>query len=253
MTSLNKLIKTVETLRSPEGCPWDKEQTFSSLIPCILEECYELVDAIEKKDTENIIEECGDVLLQIIMIATIATETQLFSLDTIADTVNTKMIRRHPHVFGDKKLDTSDEVLNQWEAIKKKEHSSTSIMDPLPQLPALQKAEKIQKRAAKQGFDWNTSQEAFEKVTEELAEFQTELTKSANHQLREEEAGDLLFAIVNVLRKESINPETALRKANEKFIKRYQAMEKLNDEFGTLPLEEKEKLWKQAKQLTQPK
>ena len=96
MTSLNKLIKTVETLRSPEGCPWDKEQTFSSLIPCILEECYELVEAIEKKDTENIIEECGDVLLQVIMIATIATETQLFSLDTIADTVNTKMIRRHP-------------------------------------------------------------------------------------------------------------------------------------------------------------
>ena len=125
MYFLKKLTKTVEKLRSPTGCPWDKEQTFKSLIPCIIEECYELIEAIETDKNEHIIEECGDVLLQIIMIATIASETNIFSLETIAEHVNEKMIRRHPHVFSNIKITTSNDVLNQWDKIKEKEKKNS--------------------------------------------------------------------------------------------------------------------------------
>ncbi|MBH38506.1 nucleoside triphosphate pyrophosphohydrolase [bacterium] len=253
MKSLNELIKTIETLRSPQGCPWDKEQTFKTLIPCIIEECYELVEAIESDDSEHIIEECGDVLLQVVMIATIANETQLFSLQSIAEHVNTKMIKRHPHVFKHTTIKTSKDVLQQWESIKQKEKPSQSNMDNIPPLPALVKAEKIQKKAAQDGFDWNHTHDAIKKIKEEINEFNHELKQNHNQDTLEEEAGDLLFSIINVLRKENINPETALRKANHKFISRYKTMESLSPNFKSLSLEKKEVLWKKAKQLTQSK
>jgi len=253
MYFLKKLTKTVEKLRSPTGCPWDKEQTFKSLIPCIIEECYELIEAIETDKNEHIIEECGDVLLQIIMIATIASETNIFSLETIAEHVNEKMIRRHPHVFSNAKITTSNDVINQWDKIKEKEKITQSTMDKIPQLPALLKAEKIQKKAAKAGFDWNHTDDAIKKITEETQEFKEELKKDHNHEKIEEEAGDLLFAIINVLRKENINPETALRKTNNKFIARYKKMETLAPNFNSLTLTQKEKLWQQAKHLIKTK
>ncbi len=250
MTHLDQLIETVDILRSPQGCPWDREQTFNSLIPCIIEECYELVEAIETNITENIIEEAGDVLLQVIMIATIANETSTFSIQTIAETVNQKMIARHPHVFNKTTLNTADEVLKQWDDIKEREKPRQSQLDNIPPLPALIKAEKIQKRAAKDGFDWDKTTDAIKKVSEEIHEFSHELNKNNNQESLEEEAGDLLFAIINVLRKENINPETALRKANQKFITRYQTMESLSADFKALSLTDKEKLWVKAKQLT---
>ena len=253
MQSLDDLIKTVEKLRSPEGCPWDKEQTFKSLVPCIIEECYELVEAIESDTVDAIIEECGDVLLQVIMIATIAKETKTFSIQTIAEHVNEKMIRRHPHVFQKTTIKTSNEVLEQWDSIKEKEKQTTSKMDGIPHLPALIKAEKIQKKAAKSGFDWENTNDAIQKINEEINEFKEELKQDQNNEKIEEEAGDLLFAIINVLRKEKINPETALRKANNKFITRYKTMESLSSNFETLTLDEKEILWKKAKELTKSK
>lgn len=248
MHAISKLKDIVATLRSPNGCPWDKEQTFQSLIPCIIEEAYELVDAIESQDTQHIIEELGDVLLHVIMICHIATETSLFNLDIIADQASSKMIRRHPHVFGNKTASTVTDVLSHWEAAKDQETPHASSIKDIPNLPALLKAEKIQKKASKSGFDWPTIDGAIQKIHEELKEFEETLTQN-NKTHREEEAGDLLFAVVNVLRKQDINAEEALRKANNKFIKRYTHMESLHDDFQSLSLEEKESLWQQVKSL----
>tara|TARA_B100001989_G_C24509165_1_gene449400 strand:- start:257 stop:1015 length:759 start_codon:yes stop_codon:yes gene_type:complete len=250
MQEVAKLSAIVKTLRAPGGCPWDREQTFLSLIPCIIEEAYELVDALESGNINDIIEECGDSLLQVIMLATIAAETDRFNLGSIADAAAEKMIRRHPHVFADKQLNNVNEVLTQWDEIKQTEKTYDSVMDNIPQLPALLKAQKIQKRASKVGFDWPDTAGAIKKITEETAEFEQALQQQDTHDI-EAEAGDLLFAIVNVLRKENINAEEALRKANKKFVKRYKKMEQLTPSFNELNLDQKEALWDQAKKLCQ--
>ena len=248
MNQFDTLLSTVEKLRGPNGCEWDKQQTFESLTPCIIEEAYELVDAIELKNNKKIVEELGDYLLQVILISVIASEKNLFFIQDVLNGVNQKMINRHPHVFGNSKFLESKDVILQWEEIKDKELSEASLMDSIASLPALLKAEKIQKRAAKVNFDWPNISGAIDKLSEELHEFSQALQENCSKDHIEEEAGDILFAIVNVLRKCNINSEEALRKANTKFVERFKEMERLTkNSLKDLTLEEKESVWKQAK------
>ena len=248
MKSLEILVSTVETLRSPNGCEWDKKQTFDSLKTCIIEEAYELVDAIESNDKNKLIEELGDYLLQVIMICTIASETGIFNLDIVALNVNKKMIDRHPHVFKDTQHLNEKQVIDQWEKIKETEHKKKSVMEDIPTMPSLLKAEKIQKRASRVGFDWPNVSDTIDKLEEEISEFKNALASNCQEQI-EEEAGDILFSLVNVLRKCNLNSEDVLRRANKKFISRFSEMEKLsNYTLDKLTLESKEQLWQKAKE-----
>ncbi|RAP32273.1 nucleoside triphosphate pyrophosphohydrolase [Candidatus Marinamargulisbacteria bacterium SCGC AG-414-C22] len=248
MPNIDNLIDVVKKLRSKNGCPWDKEQTFNSLVPCVIEEAYELVDALESNQADHICEELGDVLLHIVMLSRIAEEDGLFTFDHVAKIVTEKMIRRHPHVFGDKTAATVDDVWSNWESIKKQEKKSESIMDDIPKLPALLESFKIQKKAARVGFDWPKIDGPLEKLSEELTEFKQAFHNNDKENL-EEEAGDLLFTMVNIFRKCGINPEDALRKSNKKFISRFKTMENLSSfsDFSQLPLNDLEHLWEQAK------
>jgi tetrapyrrole methylase family protein / MazG family protein len=249
MKALDNLVSTVEKLRGPNGCEWDKEQTFETLRVCIIEEAYELVDAIEIKNNSKIIEELGDYLLQVIMICTIATETNLFYLEDVINQVNQKMINRHPHVFKQVTKLNSNDVIKQWEKIKEKELSSSSMMDSIASLPALLKAEKIQKRATKVKFDWPEVAGALSKLEEEIEEFKIALKENNSNNHIEEEAGDILFSLVNVFRKCNINSEDALRKSNLKFIKRFKEMEQLAEyKLNDLSLAQQEEFWEKAKQ-----
>lgn len=251
MSSIEELIKIVKTLRSPKGCPWDKEQTLKTLTPYILEEAYELVDAIENGLPEDIKEELGDALLHVVMLSEIAEDENLFTLHDVATHVSNKMIHRHPHVFGKTKVANVDDVWKNWESLKQQEKDpNLSAMATIPKhLPALLQAHKIQKRAARLGFDWPDQYGSFEKLKEEIGEFIE--AKNTSSEEKEEEAGDLLFALVNILRKENINPEEVLRKCNQKFISRFNMMEKSAKEsnlnFEKLSLNEKEELWIEAK------
>lgn len=252
MSSFEDLIQTVKALRAPDGCPWDKEQTFKTLTPYILEEAYELVDAIENGSINDIKEELGDALLHVVMLSNIAEEKNHFSVYDVAEYENNKMIHRHPHVFGDTKVDSVDDVWKNWEVLKKEEKSDTSsIMDTIPKhLPALLQATKLQKRASRVGFDWPDMTGPFDKIKEEVAELETAYKNNDRCNL-EEEAGDVLFAIVNVLRKLKINPEECLRHTNQKFISRFKHMENActesHTELSSLSLEKQEELWQNAK------
>lgn len=252
LSEFNELIDVVKKLRSPEGCPWDREQTLESLTPHIIEEAYELVDAIQTGVTTDIQEELGDVLLHVVMLSNMAEEDGHFSLLNVIQTITEKMIRRHPHVFGDVEVNSVDEVWKNWEAIKKQEKSG-SIFTSIPaSLPALMQAEKIQKKASRVGFDWDDKVKPFEKVKEEVAEI-GEVLAQPNPDIKEleEEIGDALFAIVNVARKWDIDPEAALRAGNTKFKRRFAEMETVADQNGTpmsqLSLDELNELWEQAK------
>ena len=252
---ITKLYEIVKQLRGPNGCPWDKEQTLNSLTPHVVEEAYELVDALNSGCKNELIEELGDVLLHVVMIATMAEEDQLFLFKDILNHVCNKMINRHPHVFGDKHIKTVEGVWQEWEkrkALEKKEHNNQELtLDSIPkQLPALAKAEKMQKRAARVGFDWPDIAGTLTKIKEELAEFETALSTN-NPQLSQEEAGDLLFAITNTLRKLNINPEEALQLTNTKFQTRFNHMETAlqteNKAFEDETLAELNQRWETAK------
>jgi len=246
MSPIDTLIQTVKTLRGPNGCPWDIKQTFKSLMPYMIEEAYELCEALEDGNKEQIKDELGDVLLQVVMLSNIAAEENSFTFDDVANNINAKMIRRHPHVFSDTKVTGVDDVISNWERIKQEEKQTDSIMDSIPKLPSLMKAEKIQKKAAKLGFDWPDNKGAIDKLKEEVEEL-SEALHSREETAIEEEAGDILFSVVNCLRKANINPEMALQQANNKFIKRFKAMEAKSDRFESLSLEAKEALWNEVK------
>ncbi len=255
MYDITKLYEIVKQLRGPNGCPWDKEQTLSSLTPHVVEEAYELVDALNSGNKNELIEELGDVLLHVVMITAMAEEDQLFLFKDILNHVCEKMITRHPHVFGDKHIETVDGVWQEWENRKslenKKENKPKLTMDSIPkQLPALAKAEKMQKKAARLGFDWPDIQGTLDKIKEELSEFETALSKN-NPQFSQEEAGDLLFAITNTLRKLNINPEEALQLTNKKFQRRFNHMETAlqteNKAFEDESLAELNQRWETAK------
>lgn len=246
--------KIIEVLRSPGGCPWDIEQTHESLRRNLLEEAYEVCEAIDEKSPEHLREELGDLLLQIIFHARIEEEKGSFNLDDVADASCKKLIFRHPHVFGDVDVSGSDEVLVNWDELKRQEKSQTTITktmtDVAESLPALWRAEKIQNKAKKVGFDWPDVSGAMDKLHEELSEFEEAKAEGDKAHL-EEELGDLLFAAVNVARFSDIDPETALHKSCEKFIRRFNYVEtealSAGKELKSMTLEEMDELYSKAK------
>lgn len=248
------LIDIVEILRSPEGCPWDREQDHKSIRRDFLEETYEVIEAINKNDKELLLEELGDVLLQVVFHTQIEREQGTFELSDVADGICKKMIERHPHVFGEVKAETSEQVLENWDVIKKrtkKQKSQTESMLSIPrEFPALMRADKVQKKAAKVGFDWDSVSGAFDKVTEELAELKTAVKNSDKDNMREE-LGDLLFSVVNVSRFIGVDSEEALTGSTDKFIDRFSKVEKMAEEKGMnmkeTELSELDKLWDLAK------
>lgn len=246
------LLAVIARLRAPGGCPWDREQTHQSLRTCLIEECYEVLDAIDAGDEFALADELGDVLLQVVMHAAIAGEHGQFDALDVADGICRKMIRRHPHIFGDTAVKDSGEVMKNWEAIKRQEKAQKSLAQSLADvpagMPALIRAQKIQKKAAQTGFDWENYEGALEKVREEIEELCAALAGAGDAQ---EEAGDLLFSAVNLLRKLGIEAEPALLAACRKFADRMAKMESFAKEQGQdlakMPLSEQDALWERAK------
>jgi ATP diphosphatase len=237
-------------LRSPEtGCPWDLEQDFASIAPYTIEEAYEVADAIERNDLVSLKDELGDLLLQVVFHARIAEEAGVFDISDVVDAICDKMVRRHPHVFGGAHHDQAEQVADSWENIKAMERSSklkdsSALADVAKSLPALLRAQKLQKRAKRTGFDWPDISGALDKLNEEIQE--VEAAKTAAEQF--DEVGDLLFAAVNVCRHLNVDAEQALRHANGKFERRFRAMEAACDQdFGNLSLADKEALWHKVK------
>ena len=254
---MEKLKKITQQLRDPlTGCPWDIEQTFDSIAYCSIEEAYEVVEAIEEKDYEQLKSELGDLLFQVIFHSEIANEKNLFNFDDIVESISTKLISRHPHVFGDEKINDAKTQTDQWEKKKLEEiklaGGHKSILDGIGKnQTALNTAFKIGKRARSVGFDWNDTDGVVLKIREELSEL-TEAMDAKNQPAIEEEMGDLLFTMVSLSRHLSKNPETALRKATNKFEKRFKLMEKKleqkNKEFSELSFDDMNTLWNQVKQ-----
>lgn len=247
--NLEELIEVIRVLRSENGCVWDRAQTHESLRPNMLEEAYEAVDAINKGDILNLREELGDVLLQVLLHSQIASESDEFNIEDVAKELKDKLIHRHPHVFGNDKADTPEDVIKNWERLKQEEKKDRkSQMDGIPKsLPALVAAQKISKRAVKVGFEWDKVETLLECIKSEYNEFK-EAVNNKNSLSMEDEMGDILFATVNLARWYKIDAEQALLKANIKFMKRFRKME----ELATKPLEEYsfeeyDNLWKQAK------
>lgn len=252
--AFERLRDIVELLRVE--CPWDREQTHASLRPCIIEEVYEVAEAIDKQDMDNLKEELGDVLLQIIFHASLARESGVFNYTDLVNEECEKMIRRHPHVFSDVESKTVDKVLEKWENIKRGEHLKTSHSEHLEgvpkALPALIRSRKVQEKAARIGFDWEDVSGALDKLSEELSELQQAL-ESGNQAQAEEELGDLLFSVVNVSRFMKVNPEAALEATVEKFIRRFRHIEATVEARGVsldeMELSEMDQIWEEAKQL----
>ena len=252
---INNLLQTFKKLRDPsQGCPWDKEQDFKSIASCSIEEAYEVADAIEREDFNDLKEELGDLFFQIIFHSGMAEEKKLFNFEEVVKELNDKLIRRHPHVFDKKQEMSASESLEIWEKEKKKEREKknlTSLMDDIPKnLPSLTRAKKIQKRAKSVGFDWQNENDVIRKIDEEI----DELKKAKVSQKKEdisEEIGDLFFTLVNLSRHYNLEPEDIIRKANLKFEKRFRKMEdeanKTNVNLEDLEINELETLWQKIK------
>jgi MazG family protein len=255
MTEFEKLCDIVAKLRSPEGCPWDREQTNASLVPPLLEEAYEVAGAIYAQDDANLREELGDLLLLIIMHAQIASEEKRFDIDEIAREISGKLIRRHPHVFGKSEARESEAVVRQWEAIKREEKKGDAhYLASLPMaLPALMRAEKAQKKAARVNFDWRELRDVIAKVEEELKETKNAVA-SAEARMIADEIGDLLFAVVNLARKCQLDAESLLQSATDKFVARFNEMEDRlcarGGKLGEAGLEELDAIWEEIKKDT---
>ena len=249
------LVQLTDDLRSPEGCPWDKEQTHQSLTPYAIEEVFELVEAIEQQDDHKLKEELGDVLLQVVLHAQLAKERNAFSISDVIQAITEKMIFRHPHVYGDVSAQSSSEVLKNWEDLKKSENKKTDTSNPLnvpPGMPALQRAAKIGFRTNKLQFDWPSAIEVWGKVEEEVTELEEALESEKIEDIKNE-LGDVLFTLAQLARHLDLDPEQIGRQANLKFEKRFITMMDLaksqGRDFVTLSLEEKEKLWLDAKKV----
>jgi tetrapyrrole methylase family protein/MazG family protein len=260
-----ELVALVERLRGPNGCPWDHEQSLETLKPMMLEEAYEVLEALDSGDRKEFCAELGDLLFQVVFLSHLAGEEGSFGIDDVIQAIQTKMIRRHPHVFGDWQAANAGEVLVKWERIKqtereeKKEETGepkqpASILEHVPQMPALLRAHKISSKAARVGFDWSNINDIFLKLHEEIDELKEALKSNQEQPAApevEQEVGDLLFVVVNIARFLKIDPETALRKTNQKFIQRFQYIEQQLRQAGKdvheSSLEEMERLWQEAK------
>lgn len=253
--NFDEIVRIMARLRGPEGCPWDKEQTRESLKPFLVEETYEVLEAIDEVSPPKIKEELGDLLFQIVFHSRIAEERGEFNIEEVLENISSKMIRRHPHVFGEKSLKTSDEVLADWELIKKKEKGNAgrkSILEGVPkELPALIRAHRLQERAARVGFDWRKAEDVVGKLDEEMREFK-ETLEGRDPARMEDELGDIFFVLVNISRFIGVNPENALRKTISKFISRFQFIEEaaknMGRELSDMSLEEMDALWDKAKE-----
>ena len=248
--SFDRLAEIMDQLR--EKCPWDKKQTRQSLKPFLIEETYEILEAIDEDDPESIKEELGDLLLQIVFHARIAKEQGEFDINDVIEGISEKMLRRHPHVFGDEEFSTAEEVVEQWEERKKEEGKlRDSVLEGVPKsMPSLLRAHRLQSRAANVGFDWKKAEDVIKKVEEEIGEFHEALSKREKDDI-EDELGDIFFSLVNVARYVGVNPEDALRRTISKFISRFRHLEIRAAEEGLdlrqMSLEEMDKLWEEAK------
>ena len=256
------LTDVMNALLGENGCPWDKEQTHDSLRKNLLEECHEVIEAIDSNDMDHLKEELGDLLLQIVFHAKLAEQAGAFNFNDVVDVITAKMIRRHPHIFADMKADNAEAVLTNWEEIKKQEKAekekngqpeATSIMGKLPPtLPALMKAEKVQQKAHRVGFDWENIDGPKAKIVEEIAEIDAAIAENGEgSKAVEEEVGDLLFSVVNLSRFAKVDPEQALNRSVDKFVSRFCAMERKiivdKKDFGNYTVEELDVLWEQSK------
>lgn len=265
---IQALLDIMARLRAPDGCPWDRKQTHASILNCLIEEAYEFVDAVENHDAANMREELGDLLLQVVFHAQMAAEAGTFAFPDVVESISEKLVRRHPHVFADSAVDTAEGVQKQWDEIKQQEKAEQGAapegpLGALPKhLPALLKAEKIQKKAAGQGFDWPDWNGPLDKVREELDELRREAeapagataeAEAARKDRQESELGDLLFAAVNLGRHLKVDPEKALARANRKFLDRYDKMHAMataeGKAWGALSLEEKDSYWDRVKSI----
>ncbi len=252
MEAIDRLIEIMATLRSEKGCPWDKQQDHKTLKPYLIEEAYEVVDAIDRGDMSELKEELGDLLFQVVFHCQLASERGDFDLEDVCNSIAEKMTHRHPHVFGKMNFDTAEEVLRQWEERKQEEGKNVgSMFEGIPsQLPALLKAHKVQSRASKVGFDWQKAEEALPKLQEEFQELTEAMVNGVVDRI-EEEIGDLLFSVVNVARLLKVNPEEALRKTVAKFISRFNYMVKECERQGKvlteMGLKDLDNLWEKSK------
>lgn len=259
LSDIEALLRIMARLRSPDGgCPWDLEQNFSTIAPYTIEEAYEVADAIESGDMDELRDELGDLLLQVVFHARMAQEAGSFQFSDVVRAICEKMIRRHPHVFGDEKARAAGEVAGRWEDIKATEKAAkgkpvqASLLDDVPlALPALSRAVKLQTRAARVGFDWPSTVEVLDKLNEEMLELSHEVAKGGEHDRLEDELGDMLFVYANLARHLKVDPEAALRRANAKFRRRFGRIEEMLSAQGRDPsqstLEEMDAMWNAAK------
>lgn len=252
--TFEELVSLMKTLRGPGGCPWDREQKMEDLKPFVIEEAYEVVDAIDQGNRGELREEVGDLLLQVIFISQIAEEENSFTIHDAVTAVHDKLVRRHPHVFADVIADTSEAVLVNWEKLKSKERSGENkgVLSGVPgSLPALLKASRLTEKAARVGFDWQSTEDIFTKMDEEVAELRAAISSGDKSEM-ENELGDLLFTITNIARRLGVAPEEALQRTNRKFISRFESIEaKLRAterEFDGMTLEQLDRLWDEAKE-----
>jgi len=243
------LVDIIARLRAPDGCPWDRKQTHASLRENLLEECYEVLEALDEGDSGKLRDELGDLLMQIVLHTQIATEAGEFELGDVVKGINTKLIHRHPHIFGSQKVKDADEVALNWEVLKREEREpDTSILESVPQqMPALGYSQAIQRRVAQVGFDWEDVDGVIDKLAEEVGEFK----RAPNQEQKAEEFGDLLFTLANIARRLGVDLEAALRQANRRFYRRFSYMEEVCRQRGLnldeLSFDEQNALWEEAK------
>jgi tetrapyrrole methylase family protein/MazG family protein len=243
------LVDIIARLRGPDGCPWDRKQSHASLRECLLEECYEVLEALDDKDWQRLCQELGDLLMQVVLHAQIATEAEEFELGDVISSINTKLVHRHPHVFGSLKVKDANEVLVNWEALKKEERrKDASMLSGVPkEMPALAYSQEVQGRVARVGFDWEDDEGVIDKLAEEVREFR----QAEDKEQKAGEFGDLLFTLANIARRQSIDLEAALREANRRFYRRFAFMEELCRKrglnFAELSFDEQNKLWEEVK------
>jgi len=248
VSQFTTLVDIIARLRAPDGCPWDKKQTHASLRKNLLEECYEVLEALDEGNSDKLCDELGDLLMQVVLHTQIAAEAGEFELGDVVNSINTKLIHRHPHVFGSKKVKDAEEVVLNWEVLKQEEREGTSILASAPkQMPALGYSQEIQRRVAQVGFDWENIDGVIEKLTEEISE----LKRADSQERKAQEFGDLLFTLANIARRLEIDLEGALRQANQRFYRRFSYMEEVCRQrglnFGELSFDEQNTLWEEAK------
>ena len=248
LSQFTTLVDIIARLRAPDGCPWDKKQTHASLRKDLLEECYEVLEALDEGNSDKLCDELGDLLMQVVLHTQIATEAGEFELGDVVNSITTKLIHRHPHIFGSKKVKDAEEVALNWEVLKQEERGGTSMLASMPkQMPALGYSQEIQRRVAQVDFDWEDIDGVIEKLTEEVSE----LKQADGQERKAQEFGDLLFTLANIARRLGIDLEAALRETNQRFYRRFTYMEEVCRQrglnFGELSFDEQNFLWEEAK------